>query len=123
MRCTTVHCRSSRSRSTSSTLCEELDQQRQLLELAHDAIIVRDPRYSSITYWNREAQEIYGYAGDEAYGYRLGSHVSDSELEYEDGSTHTVPILRRCRSRWSGACSCGRTRMVTSGWTAVPGLR
>ena len=50
-------------------LREELAQQRQLLELAHDAIIVRDPRYSSITYWNREAHEIYGYAGDEVYGH------------------------------------------------------
>jgi PAS domain S-box-containing protein len=49
-------------------LREELDQQRQLLELAHDAIIVRDPRYSSITYWNREAEEIYGFSADEAYG-------------------------------------------------------
>lgn len=59
-------------------LREELDQQRQLLELAHDAIIVRDPRYSSITYWNREAQEIYGYAGDEVYG-----HVTHELLETE----------------------------------------
>jgi hypothetical protein len=48
------------------------------------------------------------YAGDEGYGYRLGSHVSDYELEYEDGSTHTVPILRRfaiqqARYSWGSA--------------------
>jgi PAS domain S-box-containing protein len=49
-------------------LLEELDQQRQLLELANEAIIVRDPRFSSVTYWNREAHEIYGYGAEEVLG-------------------------------------------------------
>jgi PAS domain S-box-containing protein len=49
-------------------LLEELGQQRRLLDLAHDAIIVRDPRRSTVTYWNREAQEIYGYTAQEAQG-------------------------------------------------------
>jgi len=79
-------------------LREELDQQRQLLELAHDAIIVRDPRYSSITYWNREAQEIYGYAGDEVYG-----HVTHEllETEFPDSLEATSAALER-DERWDG---------------------
>ena len=38
-----------------------------LLEMAHDAIIVRDPD-SRITYWNRGAEATYGWARDEALG-------------------------------------------------------
>lgn len=76
----------------------ELDQQRQLLELAHDAIIVRDPRYSSITYWNREAQELYGYSGDEVYG-----HVTHELLatEFPESREAIQSALMR-DERWDG---------------------
>jgi PAS domain S-box-containing protein len=49
-------------------LTEELGQQRRLLDLAHDAIIVREPRESRVTYWNHEAEEIYGYTAKQAHG-------------------------------------------------------
>jgi PAS domain S-box-containing protein len=49
-------------------LLKELGQQRRLLDLAHDAIIVRDAARSTVTYWNREAQELYGYSAEEAHG-------------------------------------------------------
>lgn len=39
-----------------------------LLELAHDAIIVREPFTSAVTYWNSQASEIYGYSAAEAQG-------------------------------------------------------
>jgi PAS domain S-box-containing protein len=79
-------------------LREELDQQRQLLELAHDAIIVRDPRYSSITYWNREAREIYGYSDDEVYG-----HVTHDLLatEFPESADAVNDALMR-DERWDG---------------------
>jgi len=38
-----------------------------LLEVAHDAIFVRD-RNELITYWNRGAEELYGWTRDEAVG-------------------------------------------------------
>lgn len=53
---------------TRAQLLEELGQQRRLLDLAHDAIIVRDPTRSMVTYWNREAAELYGYSPEEAHG-------------------------------------------------------
>ena len=40
----------------------------ELLELAHDAIIVRDVD-STILFWNRGAQETYGWSTAEACGY------------------------------------------------------
>lgn len=39
----------------------------QLIELAHDAIIVRDPS-STIIYWNQGAEELYGWTPQEATG-------------------------------------------------------
>jgi PAS domain S-box-containing protein len=47
---------------------EELALRAQLLDLAHDAVIVRDPAQSRVRFWNREAQEIYGYSAAEAVG-------------------------------------------------------
>ncbi|GCE07561.1 sensor histidine kinase [Dictyobacter aurantiacus] len=44
-----------------------LDLQGRLLELAHDAIIVRDPQ-SAIVFWNQGAQQLYGWTAEEAMG-------------------------------------------------------
>src|SRR5262249_44604 len=42
-------------------------QQASLLDLTHDTIFVRDMD-DIITYWNRGAQELYGWTADEAIG-------------------------------------------------------
>jgi PAS domain S-box-containing protein len=47
---------------------QELRLRGELLELAHDAVIVRDPLESLVTFWNREAETIYGYSRAEAIG-------------------------------------------------------
>ena len=45
---------------------QELRLRAELLDLAHDAVIVRDPVDSRVTFWNHEAQSIYGYSRAEA---------------------------------------------------------
>ncbi len=47
---------------------QELQLRAELLDLAHDAVIVRDPAESRVRFWNREAQHIYGYSREEALG-------------------------------------------------------
>jgi PAS domain S-box-containing protein len=47
----------------------ERTQQASLLDLTHDTIFVRDMT-DVITYWNRGAQELYGWTADEAIGQR-----------------------------------------------------
>ncbi|MFN7976066.1 MAG: PAS domain S-box protein, partial [Acidobacteriota bacterium] len=46
---------------------ERLKDQAELLDLAHDTIMVRDMA-SAITFWNHGAEEMYGWRRDEAIG-------------------------------------------------------
>lgn len=45
----------------------ERTQQASLLNLTHDSIFVRDMEFV-ITYWNRGAQELYGWSAEQAVG-------------------------------------------------------
>jgi PAS domain S-box-containing protein len=45
---------------------QELRLRAELLDLAHDAVIVWDPFDGRVTFWNREAEAIYGYSRTEA---------------------------------------------------------
>ncbi|HWF35039.1 MAG TPA: PAS domain S-box protein [Solirubrobacteraceae bacterium] len=46
----------------------ELALRAELLELAHDAVIVCDPVEGRVTFWNRAAETVYGYSFAEAAG-------------------------------------------------------
>jgi two-component system, sensor histidine kinase and response regulator len=46
----------------------ELELRAELLDLAHDAVVVRGTVDSRITFWNREAEAVYGYTRAEATG-------------------------------------------------------
>ena len=46
---------------------EVLQEQANLLDLAHDAILVRD-LHDRVVYWNRGAEKTYGWSQDEARG-------------------------------------------------------
>jgi PAS domain S-box-containing protein len=89
---------------TRARLMEELGQQRRLLDLAHDAIIVREPQHSKVTYWNREAEELYGYTAHEAHG-----RITHSFLQTEfPGSQQAVDEILFGPGRWDG--ELGHTR-------------
>ncbi len=50
-----------------AALSEQLHLQMELINLAHDAILVRDP-ISRVISWNRGAEELYGWTAQEALG-------------------------------------------------------
>ncbi|MBD0373832.1 MAG: sigma 54-interacting transcriptional regulator, partial [Pyrinomonadaceae bacterium] len=76
---------------------QKLREQAELLELAHDAIIVRDIN-SVITFWNQGAEQTYGYARSEAIGQMthtfLDTHFPVSLEEINDA------LLRE--GKWEG---------------------
>jgi PAS domain S-box-containing protein len=99
-------------------LLVELGQQRRLLDLAHDAIIVRDPIGSTVTYWNREAEELYGYSAEQAHG-----QVTHVLLQTEfPSSLEAVDDALLSRGRWEGELSHVRSdgaRIVVSSRQAL----
>jgi PAS domain S-box-containing protein len=104
-----------------SRLRAELEQQGRLLDLAHDAVIVREPHTSAVTFWNRAAQEIYGYSADEARGRTTHELLATEFLV----SQKTVDDALTTRGRWEGdlghTCKDGRRIVVSSRQALVRG--
>jgi PAS domain S-box-containing protein len=61
---------------------ERFREQAALLDIAHDAIYVRDLD-GRITYWNRGAEEAYGWTADEAVGRRAVELLCKEPSEYQ----------------------------------------
>lgn len=74
-----------------------LEKQARLLDLAHDAIIVRDME-SRILYWNRGAEELYAFAGEEVLGKDIHALLRTRCAE----SRETVDRCLVERGRWEG---------------------
>jgi len=88
-----------------------------LLNLAHDAILVRD-RDSRITYWSAGAERIYGYTKAEALG-RVSYEILDTRFP---GPVADIEAGTARDGRWEGElihrCADGRTIVVESRWVA-----
>lgn len=91
-------------------------EQARLLELANDAIIIRDPK-DRILYWNKGAEETYGYTRDEALG-----KVTNDLLKTEHPKQ--LPVIFKTLHRdhhWEGElvhCHRDGTRLtVLSRWS------
>jgi PAS domain S-box-containing protein len=76
---------------------EQLRLQSDLLALAHDAILVRDPQ-SCIVFWNRGAEELYGWTAPEAKG-----HVTHTLLKTRlPLGLAAVDEQLTCHGSWEG---------------------
>jgi len=95
---------------------EERTQQASLLNLTHDTIFVRDMS-AVITYWNRGAQELYGWTPEEAIGKR--SHDLLQTVFPASIEDINAELLRT--GRWEGELkhskSDGTSVVVASRWS------
>ncbi|MDZ4404527.1 PAS domain S-box protein [Prosthecobacter sp.] len=96
---------------------EMLRQQASLLDKANDAILVRDLDHN-ITYWNKSAENLYGWTAEEAVGHKV------SELLYNDDAQFreiTARVL--ANGEWTGEIQqmtkAGEQLIVEGRWTLV----
>jgi PAS domain S-box-containing protein len=86
-----------------------------LLDLAHDAILVRD-REGRITYWSVGAERTYGYARSDAIG-RLSHELLQTQFPVPIADIEATAVRD---GRWDGElthrCADGRTIVVASRW-------
>jgi PAS domain S-box-containing protein len=95
----------------------QIEQQAALLDLARDAIAVRDPGHR-ITYWNGSAERLYGWTAAEAIGQRVQSLLQIDPVRFKDADA----AMRR-DGGWRGellkTARDGSGRTVECSWTLV----
>ena len=79
-------------------LVERMRRNAQLLDLAYDAVTTWNVRTQLITFWNKGAEELYGWSSQEAIG-RDAGELLRSELPA--GKDEILAMLRN-RGRWDG---------------------
>ena len=93
-----------------------LAEQARLLDLTNDAIIVRDPQ-NRIVYWNRGAEEMYGFSAKEA----LGKITHELLQTTHPGNLEKIRKNLERDNRWSGELvhtrKDGKTIAVFSRWS------
>jgi PAS domain S-box-containing protein len=95
----------------------QIRDQAQLLDLASDAIIVRDLEHR-VLFWNEGASRMFGWASEEAADRNVFElHVRDEE------AFHGAYTTLLAKGEWSGEMSCrtrsGNDLVVGSRWTVV----
>jgi PAS domain S-box-containing protein len=75
-----------------------LEDQAQLLDLVHEAVVVHDIERGSISFWNPGAEDLYGYPKEEALG-RVADQLLDTRFP------RALPDIERellARGSWEG---------------------
>ena len=96
---------------------KKIQEQVNLLELAHDAIFVRSLD-EKIQYWNKGAEQLYGWTADEAIDGDFGKMAYDDRTQFE-----LAKKLLLEEENWSGEVrkltKARREVVVASRWTLV----
>ncbi len=79
-------------------LVERMRRNAQLLDLAYDAVTTWNVRTQLITFWNKGAEELYGWSSEEAIG-RDSTELLRSQLPE---SKDSILALLRSAGRWDG---------------------
>ena len=87
-----------------------------LLDLTHDTVFVRDMN-DVVTYWNRAAEEFYGWTAEEAVG-KVSHHLT--QTIFPEPIEHIQATLRQA-GRWEGELvhtrADGSQAVVASRWS------
>ncbi len=98
-------------------VADALRRQAELLELAHDAIVVRGPE-GTITFWNRGAEALYGWPREQALG-RVSSDLL--QTQFAEGLDAVLEEIRGA-GYWEGELvhqrRDGSTLTVFSRWSS-----
>ncbi|MCA1592042.1 MAG: PAS domain-containing protein [Acidobacteria bacterium] len=100
---------------------QKLREQANLLNLTHDAFIVRDAD-DTIRFWNHGAEKLYGWTAEEVIGRRSADFAYLDRDKFLDAKK-----LLAERGEWSGElehlCKDGHSVMISSRWSALPNER
>lgn len=95
----------------------KLREQATLLEKAKDAILVRDLEHN-ILFWNRGAEQLYGWTAEEAIGCSIATLLYNSTEPFEEA---TRTVLEK--GEWSGEIEQfnkeGKRKTVEGSWTLM----
>src|SRR5205085_8994644 len=101
-----------------------LKQQAQLLELAQDAIFVWELESGAIRYWNRGAEDLYGWPKADVLG-RTPAEILQTQFPQP---LREIRDALEQRGRWEGelihTCRDGSRKVVVSRWAMedhIPG--
>jgi two-component system sensor histidine kinase UhpB len=98
---------------------ELLHRQAELLDLANDAILVRDLEHDTITYWNDGAMRLYGWTSREAHGAYIHDFLS---TKFPQPLAQIKQVLL-AKGHWAGelmhTTRDGNRITVSSRWTLL----
>jgi PAS domain S-box-containing protein len=97
---------------------ERLREQASLLDLAHDAIMVRDLD-DHIVYWNRGAERLYGWRAEEALGREAGDLLFRSRCEEVAEARRRLLETGQWEGEFRQVTRARRDILVESHWTLV----
>jgi PAS domain S-box-containing protein len=98
----------------------QIGEQSRLLDLAHDAIMVRDMD-DHILYWNRGAERIYGWTAREMIGRKLQDLMPKdtfNTLKYEEAGK-TILATGNWQGEFASRTKSGEELIVEARWTLV----
>src|SRR5205823_8120442 len=70
---------------------ERLLEQADIINHARDAIIIRNFEDDQITFWNKGAENLYGWSANEALGEPIGKLIYADPKEHEEASRTFSP--------------------------------
>ncbi len=98
---------------------EKIREQAALLDVTADAILVRDLE-NRVIFWNKGAENIYGWRTEEAYGKNASELLYDDEPPPEVETAYLTVISK---GKWQGELNkvtkSGKQILVASRWTLV----